>query len=600
MQATLLDDREIDFLLYEFLNTESLLLRPRYAAHSREIFNAALATAKSVATRYFADHNTRGDSCEPEFDGANVKLIPETKIAWDAFAEAGFLAGHYDFEDGGMQMPEVVMRTIVAYFNAANVSTTGYPFLTIAAGNVIHSFGSSEQKSTYLTHMQSGRFSGTMALTEPGQGSSLGDIRTTARQIDGDHYALRGQKMYISGGDHSLTENIIHLVLARIEGAPQGAKGISLFICPKFAVAQDGTLGARNDVALAGLLHKMGYRNTTSTILSFGEESGADAFLVGERNRGLDYMFQMMNEARIGVGLGAAVLGYQGFKCSLAYAQERPQGRRPSEKDPNSSQINIIGHADVRRMLLAQKVYAEGSLALCLYASSLFEDSRTLPGHDERLQSQKLLDLLTPVVKSWPAKYALAANDLAIQVLGGSGYTRDYPVEQYYRDNRLNPIHEGTEAMHGLDLLGRKVTMGQGGAFDLLTQQIHQTVAGAEKMEMLQEFAAVLKRAMSDLSAVTGQLKDVCKEDPDLGLANATEYLDLFGRVVVAWIWLRQAIVAAQALDADDASSSTNFYRGKIHATRYFYQWELPKADAQISLLKRMDDVPLSMRESWF
>jgi butyryl-CoA dehydrogenase len=600
MTETLLNDRDIEFLLYEFLDSEALLQRPRYQEHSREVFNATLETAKTIAEKYFANHNAKGDANEPTFDGEKVHLIPETKEAWDAFAEAGFLAAHYDFEEGGMQMPEIILRAAVSYVSAANISSMCYPFLTLGAANLINSFGNDAQKALYLPPMQDGRFAGTMALTEPGQGSALADIKTTAKRQEDGSYRIFGQKMFISGGDQSITDNIVHMVLAKIEGAPAGVQGISLFICPKVLVNEDGSLGERNDVHLAGLLHKMGYRNTTSTVLSFGENDGAVGYLVGEEHKGLSYMFQMMNEARIGVGLGAAVIGYQGYNYSLDYARERPQGRLPSNKDPESAQINIIGHADVRRMLLAQKVYVEGGMALCFYASSLFEDSHTASSQEEREAAFLLLDLITPVVKSWPSKYCLKANELAIQVLGGSGYIREYPVEQYYRDNRLNPIHEGTEAIHGLDILGRKVIMKNGAGMKALNAIIAATVAEASSDDELQTFAKDLEAALGTLNETTMTLLGKLASDTDLALANATIYLDLFGKVLVGWLWLQQAQAARKGLAGNPHESDANFYQGKLQAMRYFFQWELPEINAQADLLQRFDAAAYDMRDEWF
>ncbi len=601
MNTPLLNDRDLEFMLYELLDSEQLLQRERYKDHSREVFNATLQTAKTIAEKYFANHNAKGDANEPTFDGEKVHLIAETKQAWDAYAEAGFLAAHYDFDEGGMQMPEVVLRIANAYISAANIASAGYGFLSLGAANLLRSFGSEAQKRRFIPPMQEGRFAGTMALTEPGQGSALADIKTYAEPQDDGSYRLFGQKMYISGGDQSITENIVHMVLAKIKGAPAGVKGISLFICPKVLVNEDGSLGERNDVALAGLLHKMGYRNTTSTVLNFGENGGAEAYLVGEPHRGLQYMFQMMNEARIGVGLGAAILGYQGYNYSLNYARERPQGRLPSCNDPHAPQINIIEHADVRRMLLAQKAYAEGALALCLYASSLFEDSQTAATEEQRDHAFEILDLLTPVVKSWPSKYGLKANELAIQVLGGAGYIREYPVEQYYRDNRLNPIHEGAEAIHGLDILGRKVPLKNMKGYRLFKQAVALSIETARAIELTTEFVKPLERALDTLDGVTHSLLLSISKDVDLGLANATIYLDLFGRVAVSWIWLQQAVVAARGLGKSGLhSDDDNFYRGKLQAARYFYQWELPQIQHQATLLKEDNAVCFDMKNAWF
>lgn len=598
--ATLLNDRDLAFQLYEVLNTEALLERPRYADHDRSIFDATLNTARDLAAEFFEPHNQKGDANEPTFDGNKVTLIPETQAAWDAFAEAGFLASHHDFEDGGSQLPEVVLRACMAYFNAANVSSTAYSFLTIGAANLLKSFGSDELKSTYLPQMLDGRFSGTMALTEPGQGSALGDLKTLARPADDGSYRLFGNKMFISGGDHELTDNIVHMVLARIEGAPAGVRGISLFLVPKFLMNEDGSKGARNDVALAGLLHKMGYRNTTSTVLNFGEKDGAVGFLVGEPHKGLGYMFQMMNEARIGVGLGAAVIGYQSYLHALDYARERPQGRLPGNKLPDTPQVNIIEHPDVRRMLLTQKVYAEGSLALCLYASTLVEDAQTAPDPAERKAASELLDLITPMVKTWPSRYGVVASDLGIQVLGGAGYTREYILEQLYRDNRLNPIHEGTEGIQGLDLLGRKLGPKGGDGYNEFLRRIRVTLSEAASLTVCAKLASQLTQALGILEAVTSDLQKQLAADPDHGLSNATMYLDMFGKVVVGWVWLRQAMVAEQALTAGAAGTEADFYQGKVHAARYFMDWELAPLESYGHLLSAGNRGNLDMQNNWF
>lgn len=598
--ATLLNDRDLEFQLYEVLDTESLLQRPRYSEHDRAIFDATLNTARDIAAEYFAPHNQKGDANEPTFDGEKVTLIPETQPAWNAFAEAGFLASHHDFDDGGSQLPEVVLRASMAYFNAANVSSTAYSFLTIGAANLLKSFGREDLKDKYLPAMLDGRYSGTMALTEPGQGSALGDLRTLAKPADDGSYRLFGNKMYISGGDHELTENIVHMVLARIEGAPAGVRGISLFLVPKYHVNDDGTRGERNDVALAGLLHKMGYRNTTSTVLNFGEKDGAVGYLVGEANKGLGYMFQMMNEARIGVGLGAAAMGYQSYLEALDYARDRPQGRPVSNKHPESPQVKIVQHADVRRMLLMQKAYAEGSLALCLYASTLVEDANTAPEASDRKAAAELLDLITPMVKSWPSKYGVVASDLGIQVLGGAGYTRDYPLEQLYRDNRLNPIHEGTEGIQGIDLLGRKLGPKGGDGYAEFQRRIVATLDEAAAMDICGPLASQLRSALEILRTATTDLQKQLANDPDHGLSNATMYLDLFGKVLVGWIWLKQTMAAERALATGASGTEEAFYRGKIHAARYFMDWELAPLEGYARLLSAGNRDNIDMENDWF
>src|SRR3954471_14054800 len=485
-------------MLYEMLDVESLTRRQRFAEHTRETFDAALHSAERIAEEKFAPHNRKADLNEPRFENGKVNIIPEVAEALLAFRNAGFMAAAQDFELGGMQLPWTVAQACFAWFNAANISTAGYPFLTIANANLIRTFGSPAQRQKYLPSLLSGRFFGTMCLSEPQAGSSLSDIRTTAHPNQDGSYSMTGNKMWISAGEHDLSENIVHLVLARIHGAPAGVKGISLFIVPKYLINDDGTLGKRNDVALAGLNHKMGFRGTANCVLNFGEQGGAHAELVGEPNKGLAHMFHMMNEARIGVGMGATVLGYTGYLHALAYARERPQGRLPGGKNAQMPPIKIIQHADVRRMLLAQKAYVEGALALCLYCSFLVDESNTAEEEKSRRDAQLLLDILTPIAKAWPSQYCLEANSLAIQVLGGYGYTREYPVEQFYRDNRLNPIHEGTHGIQALDLLGRKTTMQGGAGLVLLAETIEATCDRAPE-----PYASQLRDAVQRVVEVT-------------------------------------------------------------------------------------------------
>lgn len=596
--AGLLDERDLAFLLYEFLDTAALVARPRYREHSREVFDAVLETARAIAEERFENHAAKGDADEPSFDGEAVRMIPETKAAWDAFAEAGFLCAHWDADEGGSQLPEVVLRAAMAYFQSANAATAGYPFLTIGAANLLRAFGTPEQKARFLAPMGDGRFSGTMALTEPGQGSALGDIKTYAVEDEGGGYRIFGQKMFISGGDQSLTENIVHMVLARVKGDAPGVRGISLFLVPKVLVGADGRPGVRNDVALVGLLHKMGWRNTTSTVLSFGDHGGAVGYLVGRRGSGLAHMFQMMNEARIGIGSFAASIACRGFLLSLEYARERRQGRLPSCRNPASQQVRLVEHADIRRLLLAQKAIGEGSLALCLYAASLVEDQHTHPDAETRAQAGLLLDFLTPVVKSWPAKYGCHANDMAMQVLGGAGYTRDHALERLYRDQRLNPIHEGAEGIHGLDLLGRKVVLDGGARYDAFRAALGATLAEAAGHLSLVGWAASLREHVAGLDAVTASLVQLQRTDPDRALANATVYLDVVGRLVAGWIWLRQAVLATRALDA--SGDGENFYCGKLQAARYYFEWELPAAATQLRLLAESNPVALEMQDEWF
>ncbi len=600
MSETLLSSRNLAFELYEVLDAEGLTQRERFAEHNRETFDAALGTARSIAEKFFAPHNRKGDEHEPRYEDGQAVLIPEVKPAVDAFLEAGFLNAVRSFEAGGMQLPTLLSQACFAHFQAANAASTSYPFLTMGAANLIESFGTEEQKQRFLQPMIDGRFFGTMALTEPHAGSSLSDIRTRAEPAADGSYRLKGNKIFISGGDHPLSENIVHMVLAKLPDAPPGVKGISLFIVPKFLVNDDGSLGPRNDVLLAGLFHKMGWRGTTSTALNFGDNGQCVGYLVGKPHHGLSYMFQMMNEARIGVGMGAVMLGYAGYLYSLEYARERPQGRLPDSKDPSTAPVAIIQHADVRRMLLTQKAYVEGAFDLGLYAARLFDDTTTLADAAERQQAHELLDLLTPIVKSWPSEFCLKANELAIQILGGHGYTREYPVEQYYRDNRLNPIHEGTHGIQSLDLLGRKLAQNGGAGLKRLVRLIAETGERARAHQSLDALRLPLEQLVTRLQNVTlGLLGDLASGKVTATLANSALYLKAFGHAVIGWRWLEQAIRAEEGL-ARAVAADRDFYLGKLQAARYFLTWEVPGCQHELTLLEARDDTCLSMQDAWF
>ncbi|EED36758.1 acyl-CoA dehydrogenase domain protein [Luminiphilus syltensis NOR5-1B] len=602
MTAPLLSRRDIEFYLYEVFQAEDLTSRARYSDHNRESFDAALDLAEKIAVDHFLPIRKKVDRNPPEFDGERVRLIPDIKAAYEAVAEAGLIAADQDYSMGGMQLPPVVSASATAYLTAAGSTTNGYHALTAANASLLEAHGDEEQIATWVPRLRSGEFAGTMALSEPHAGSSLSDITTKAvLQSDGS-YRLYGSKIWISGGDQELSSNIVHAVLARIEGAPPGVPGISLFICPKFLLDESGQVSRRNDVHLTGLFHKMGGRGHTSTALNFGEREGAVAFLVGQPNAGLGYMFHMMNEARVMVGMMAATLALTGFQYALWYARERTQGRLPSNKNPLSAPVALIDHADVRRMLLAQKAYAEGAFSLCLFASQLVDDARTHPDSEQREWAHDLLDFLTPIVKTFPSEFGPRANDLAIQVLGGAGYTDEHPVEMMYRDNRLNPIHEGTTGIQALDLLGRKLTEKKMRGYITCVGAMEREQIKASKWESLLEMDMALGSALGHLKRATEALVSALNEEnTDLALANAPVYLQLFGHVVVGWMWLRQGRAAVEALQGADLDQTEEaFYRGKLQAMNYFGRWELPQTAVWSDLLCSLDATPLEMDPDWF
>ena len=603
----------LEFLLYDWLKAETLTQRPRFADHSRETFDAVMDTCERIARERYAPFNRLVDTEEPrtevEPDGSLRVVLPRaTHDARAAYAESGMLAAAQDYEHGGMQLPYLVEVAANAFFGKASISI-GSNLLTVGNANLLMVHGTELQKQVFAANEFNGRWAGTMCLSEPQAGSSLSDITTRATLEDqddplGPRYRLRGNKMWISSGEHELTENIVHLVLAKIPGPDgkliPGVKGISLFIVPKKLVDTEGNLtGVRNDVALAGLNHKLGWRGTTNTLLNFGEgqfkvdgEAGAVGYLVGQPHQGLRCMFHMMNEARIAIGMAATMLGLAGYEASLDYAKTRTQGRPvgPAGKDPSQPPVRLIEHADIKRMLLIQKSYCEGALALLLYCAKLVDEQHTGDAAQAD-EARLLLEVLTPIAKSWPSENCLEANSLAIQIHGGYGYTRDFSVEQYWRDNRLNMIHEGTHGIQGMDLLGRKVLMEEGKGLQLLAARIQATIAKARPQPALSAHADALAQALARVGAATKAAW--ATGEPTEALANAVPYMQAFGHVVLAWIWLELSLAAG-------ASKDEAHRAGVAGATTYFHHYELPKIDAWLRVVESRDMTCASMPEAAF
>jgi alkylation response protein AidB-like acyl-CoA dehydrogenase len=607
----------IDFLLYDWLGVESLASLPRFTDHSRATFDEVLDTCERIARERVAPFNRLIDTEEPRLEDDRV-IVPEASLAAArALVESGLLSAGQDYEWGGMQLPCVVEIAGGAFFDKAGVGVGGGAMLTRANANLLRVHGTPVQQQVFARNEFAGRWFGTMCLSEPQAGSSLSDVATRAEPDGPDYeadalgprYRLRGNKMWISNGDHEHTENIVHLVLAKIPDVDgrlvPGTRGISLFIVPKHMVDAGGALtGERNDVAVAGLNHKLGFRGIPNTLLNFGEgrhrvrgSAGAIGYRVGAAGGGLACMFHMMNEARIGVGVCASAIGYAGYEASLEYACNRTQGRPigPRGKDPSQKPVRLIEHTDIRRMLLAQKAYAEGGLALQLYCARLVDASRNEPAF--AADAATLLEVLTPIAKSWPSEWCVEANSLAIQVMGGYGYTRDFPVEQYWRDNRLNMIHEGTHGIQALDLLGRKVVMNEGAGLKLLGVSITATVAAAKKSPH-EAHSVALAAALEALNRATAEAWS--SGVPEEALANATPYLQAAGHVVIAWVWLDLALAATRVLAAGARGSRADYCHGLHQACRYFMEYELPKIDAWLGVVAARNSTCRDMREEWF
>lgn len=587
--SIIVDRHNLDFLLFDMFDLETAHASGPFAGQDRELISQLLDTAQRIAEAEYLPTAAPLDAVPPTFENGEAVMPAYVGRALKAYNDAGLSAQSFPAEFDGLGMSYTVSMTVNGMFSAANVAIANYFLLTAAAARLLLTYGTDEQKSRYASHMVAGRWMGTMCLSEPQAGSSLSDITTRADPVGDGSYHLRGTKIWISGGGHRMSENIVHLVLARLPDAPPGVKGISLFLVPQKRLDEAGEPGEDNNVALVGLAHKMGQRGTTNCQLNFGEDGPSVGYLVGKPNQGLHAMFHMMNEARIGVGHVAAMSGLVGYLYSLDYANERLQGRRIGQKDPASPQIPLIEHVDIRRMLLAQKAAVEGALALCTYCALLIDEQKSAREADQA-DLALLLEVLTPIVKSWPSEHCLEANKWAMQILGGAGYTSDHPVERLYRDNRLNHIYEGTFGIQGIDLLGRKVRLAEGRGLDLLIERINATIAEAARIPALASHAARLTDALRWVTEAT----DAALAEPDLerGLANATLYLDATGTVVIGWLWLWQAMVAIRMEETGAASRA--FYQAKRAACDYFFRYQLPRAQTDLALVKALDDTCLA------
>ena len=603
MPTPFFSPRDLSFHLHEVLNAEQLGQLPYFQDHNRESFDMVLDAAAQISETLLRPLLTVMDRDEPQLVNGKIRVHPAMRAIIKRFGDDGWINAPFSYAEGGQQFPATLLNAATFIFGAANYSSSVFPFLTTGAANLLRTFGSPELVERFTPKMYAGDWQGTMALTEPDAGSSLSDITTSAGPTNAPGvYRIKGQKIYISAGDHDACDNVIHLMLAKIKGGPAGTKGISLFAVPQHRPETDPAGNQQlvpNDVLTAGVYHKMGYKGAPIAHLMVGSNDGTLGYLVGEAHQGLRYMFQMMNEARVGVGMNAVSIGTAAYQASLAYAKERPQGRLITEKNPANPQVPIIQHADVKRMLLFQKAVLEGSLGLLLQCS-LYADIAHAGEGEAKERAALLLDLLTPVAKSYPSEMACLTTSAAVQILGGAGYTTDFPVEQFYREARIHPIHEGTTGIHGLDLLGRKVAMHGGKAVLLLAEEIRQAILAVHQMPDLQPLAAQLTDALTQLNTITQHLLTVAATDPEAGLADATLYLELFGIVVIGWQWLRQATVAAEALPNAQADDDRNFYQGKLATARYFFEYELVKIHALARRLQSENRVTVAMQGDWF
>ena len=590
----LFDDREIDFLLYDVLDAEGLTAFPDFGEHSRETFDFVLGGARRMAREVLFPAYRELDERAPVLEDGKVRVHPRMKELWPQLLSLGMVAATRPAEVGGQSLPLVVDCIAQAYLCAGNLGAATYFILARGTGHLIEAYGSEALKREYMDRLYRGEWLGTMALTEPHAGSSLADLTTTATPTAEGHHLVRGSKIFISGGDHDVTENIVHLALARIEGAPAGTKGISLFAIPKFRKG-----GVPNDVTITGLIHKIGWKALPSVALSFGDRNDCHGYLVGEPHKGLSYMFQMMNEARIGVGLAGAATASVAYREALAYAQERPQGRTLGTPSGAGAQVAIIEHADVRRMLLRQKAIVEGAMGLVGVTARYADVALHSPEAAERERAQLLLDLLTPVTKSYPAEHGFEANALAVQVHGGYGYSSEYLPEAWLRDQKLNTLHEGTTGIQGLDLLGRKVMARGGAALTALAHEVQSSVEDARKAEVASDLCNAVEGATKTVGEVTMTLgAKGMSGDPAGMMLHSNDYLELVSAWIVGWIWLRQATAAKRALKR--GGPYPDVYEGKLLTAKYFIETELPRVAQLAALCASGEDSYVKMKVEWF
>lgn len=600
MSNPILSDRDVDFVMNEQLRLEELTRLPAYGSHSRETFEMYIASTRRLARDVLFPAYRPMDQAPPVLEGGHVRLHPKMKEIYPQLVAIGMTTATRPESVGGANLPSSVAALAHAYLVGANLSAIGLTTLATGAGRLIESFGSDDLKTRFMARMYSGEWTGTMALTEPHAGSSLADVKTTATPASDGSHRIRGSKIFISGGDHDVTDNIVHLTLARIDGAAPGLKGVSLFAIPK--KRPEGDRLVPNDVHVAGVIHKIGWRGLPSLAMSFGDQGDCHGWLVGEPHRGINYMFQMMNEARILVGLAGVATAYVAYQEALEYAKTRPQGRPITSKDPTSPQVPIIEHADVRRMLLRQKAIVEGGLALVVTTARYADLADHATTEEERSRAKALLDLLTPITKTFPAEKGFESNALAVQVHGGYGYTSEYMPEAWLRDQKLNTIHEGTTGIQGMDLLGRKVVAGGGAALRALFEEVERGVARAKAAGVSADWISRLQGSLTATGEITMHLGSLgMSGDVDGMLRHSTDYLDLLSTVVVAWQWIEAAAAAREGLSRPGVTEANRaFYEGKLAAAQYWILTELPRVGTLGALIRSNEDSYARARPEWF
>jgi alkylation response protein AidB-like acyl-CoA dehydrogenase len=595
MTDHIVNKRDIEFVLYELNNLLDLTKHEKYEGMTREDFDIITDEAIKFCKDKLAPLNQAADAEGCRIEDGQVYVPESFKQVYADFGEGGWIAMSHNPELGGMGLPVPMSIMMAEIAIGACGSFMFYPGLTVAAGHLVENFGEAELRDLIVPKLYSGEWTGTMCLTEPQAGTAVGDVATTAAPIEGtNEYSIKGNKIFISAGDHQLTDNILHLVLARLPGDPPGTKGISLFVVPKHRFDATGKIGASNDVTISGIEHKMGITASSTCSISFGDEGDCRGYLIGEARKGIVYMFQMMNEARITCGIQGLSLGGCAYRLALEYARERVQGPKMTDRRPDAPKVKIIEHPDVRRNLMISKSYTEGMRAL-IYRAAMFADiSHTHPDADAREHANDMMELLTPIAKAWCTDIGFKVTELAIQIHGGYGYIKEYAVEQYMRDVKIASLYEGTNGIQALDLLGRKMRLKGGGVFLGWLQDINEFLqANAEHPTLAAEIAAVDK-AKNAVAECAFNFTMMGKADPEAALLGATPFLEAFGYVEVGRLLVESAVIADAKLaaifekeGATDADAKrkvitdnpeARFYDGKVKTGQFFAANLVPKA----------------------
>jgi len=578
MAQMIADRRDVDFVLHEQLQVDTLSKHPLFAEFNRKTIDLIVGEARNLAIKEILPTREIGDREGCRFEKGNVTVPEPFHRVWELFREGEWLAMSEDPEWGGQGMPSSVALAAGDYLNGANYGFMVYAGLTHGAGRLIETFGTDRQKELYLKKMFTGEWTGTMVLTEPEAGSDLGAMTTTAVKNDDGTYSISGSKIFITGGEHDLAENIIHPVLARIEGAPAGTAGISLFAVPKIWVNDDGSLGEFNDVVCTGIEEKMGIHGSSTCSLALGGKGGCRGTLLGEENKGMRAMFQMMNEARLLVGMQALCCASPSYSYALDYARQRVQGRHLlNMADKSAPSVPLIQHPDVRRQLMTMKVYVEGIRSLLYYVGFLGDQIKVSDDEAEKATLQGLIDVLIPVAKGYSSDKAFEVCSHGVQVFGGYGYIREYPMELLLRDCRITMIYEGTNGIQAMDLLGRKLGMNKGKAVMDLLVRMQKTIADAKASGVLDGPAAQLEAAVNKLGEVGMHMGVSAMSEKVLtAFAFAHPFMEATGDVVMAWMLLWRATAAAQRLAQGAKKKDVAFYEGQIKSAEFFTAAMLP------------------------